>query len=109
MVLWSVVLKAVTTSTDSPKNMAANLSTKHGTELYVYKIVHTAYMGHSAHRQCPKHLPAMVRARSCVVVRLVVCTGEGGLKSSGKLSLAQNSIMQTEKFIDNAPVGNPKQ
>ena len=36
--------------------------------------------------------------------------GERGAKSHrGNMSLAQNSIMQMGKFLDNAPVGNPKQ
>ena len=36
--------------------------------------------------------------------------GERGAKSHrGNMSLAQNSIMQVGKFLDNAPVGNPKQ
>ena len=36
--------------------------------------------------------------------------GERGAKSHrGNMSLAQNSIMQMEKFLDNALVGNPKQ
>ena len=60
------------------KEYGSQLLTKHGTELYVYEIVHTAYIGDSACRQCPKHLPAVVHARSCVVVRLVVSRGERG-------------------------------
>ena len=36
--------------------------------------------------------------------------GERGAKSHrGKMSLAQNSIMQMGKFLDYAPVVNPKQ
>ena len=37
------------------------------------------------------------------------CRGEGAKRHRGKLSLIQDSIMQTGKFLDNAPVGNPKQ
>ena len=35
--------------------------------------------------------------------------GEGAKSHRGKLLLAQNSIMQVGKFLDNAPVGDPKQ
>ena len=35
--------------------------------------------------------------------------GEGAKSHRGKMSLAQNSIMQMGKFLDNAPVGYPKQ
>ena len=35
--------------------------------------------------------------------------GEGAKSHRGNMSHAQNSIMQMGKFLDNAPVGNPKQ
>ena len=41
--------------------------------------------------------------------RLRWCRGEGAKRHRGKLSLIQDSIMQTGKFLDNAPVGNSKQ
>ena len=33
----------------------------------------------------------------------------GASSHRGNMSLAQNRIMQMGKFLDNAPVGNPKQ
>ena len=40
----------------------------------------------------------------------IPAVGEKGDRShSDRLSLAQNSIMQMGKFLDNAPVGTPKQ
>ena len=34
---------------------------------------------------------------------------KGDISHRDRLSLAQNSIMQMGKFLDNAPVGTPKQ
>ena len=38
-----------------------------------------------------------------------MCLQVGAKSHKGNMSLAQNSIMQMEKFLDNALVGNPKQ